>query len=368
MTDVDIIPYKVGEEVEVPGTEGNLFKKVITPGAGPLPAALGTKMKVHYVGTLAKGGKEFDSSRKKDQFFHFTLGVQEVIKAWDIGMATMRKGERSVLRCSPEYGYGARGYPPAIPPNSMLCFDVEVFDWEEPKDQLAAFVPLLKKHPQTRSLDTFTTMRWVMSIAGLNRNQLLQVETAPGKARDLLKQLGDPAKSKPLLDRFATKLHSHLTTKSFAETDYCHIAVVTLVFGEASCRLDHRWLYCRFRHAPETLIKVSMWREDLPEGNTKLELMPLTATDVSVDDRSAFVDPLVKWTLQAHGGKWIEQKSAFWEAAGVEATSTDAIADLTPSPCPVDAMTPYFTFSVFAIDAASARHGQDQAEFLRYSK
>lgn len=47
-----------------------------------------------------------------------------MIKAWDIGVATMKKGERAILTCAPEYAYGAAGSPPSIPPDSTLKFDV----------------------------------------------------------------------------------------------------------------------------------------------------------------------------------------------------------------------------------------------------
>lgn len=47
-----------------------------------------------------------------------------VIKAWDIGVATMKRGEVCVLTCAPEYAYGAAGSPPKIPPNATLQFEV----------------------------------------------------------------------------------------------------------------------------------------------------------------------------------------------------------------------------------------------------
>lgn len=47
-----------------------------------------------------------------------------VIKGWDIGVATMKKNERAILTCAPEYAYGASGSPPTIPPDSTLKFDV----------------------------------------------------------------------------------------------------------------------------------------------------------------------------------------------------------------------------------------------------
>lgn len=49
-----------------------------------------------------------------------------MIKAWDIGVATMKKGEVCVLTCAPEYAYEAAGSPPKIPPNATLQFEVNI--------------------------------------------------------------------------------------------------------------------------------------------------------------------------------------------------------------------------------------------------
>ena len=57
------------------------------------------------------------------------IGVGQVIKGWEEGVATMSKGERAKLTCSPDYAYGAKGYPPVIPANSTLVFDVELIDF-----------------------------------------------------------------------------------------------------------------------------------------------------------------------------------------------------------------------------------------------
>ena len=57
--------------------------------------------------------------------FGFVLGAGEVIKAWDLGVATMKIGEKAVLKCDAELGYGEQGIGP-IPPNSELVFEVEL--------------------------------------------------------------------------------------------------------------------------------------------------------------------------------------------------------------------------------------------------
>lgn len=80
---------------------------------------------MHYTGTFADG-RVFDSSRERSEPFSFVLGRQQVIQGWDEGVHQMRVGERAMLYLAPSHAYGVDGYPPDIPPNTPLIFDVEV--------------------------------------------------------------------------------------------------------------------------------------------------------------------------------------------------------------------------------------------------
>jgi FKBP-type peptidyl-prolyl cis-trans isomerase len=88
-------------------------------------AKKGQKVSVHYVGTLTSG-KKFDSSRDRGAPFDFLLGAGQVIQGWDQGVAGMKVGGLRKLTIPPEMGYGAMGYPPVIPGNSTLVFEVEL--------------------------------------------------------------------------------------------------------------------------------------------------------------------------------------------------------------------------------------------------
>ncbi|KAI8784091.1 peptidyl-prolyl cis-trans isomerase FKBP4 isoform X1 [Biomphalaria glabrata] len=121
-------PVGIGNDL-TENKDGGVLKEILREGEGDDKPSKGDKVSVHYVGTLLDGTK-FDSSRDRGELFTFNLGKGQVIKAWDIGVASMRKGELARLTCKSEYAYGETGSPPTIPPNSTLVFEVELFSWE----------------------------------------------------------------------------------------------------------------------------------------------------------------------------------------------------------------------------------------------
>lgn len=128
MTDSNVVsdPFEI-----VPG----LMARTLKEGSGRAAEA-GDVVNVHYTGwlqdTAAEDGRgqKFDSSVDRGQLFSFPLGASRVIKGWDQGVAGMLIGEKRELTISPELAYGERGFPGAIPPNSTLVFEVELFSAE----------------------------------------------------------------------------------------------------------------------------------------------------------------------------------------------------------------------------------------------
>lgn len=117
---------KLQPAAPAPPANEKLVQTDLAAGKGT-EAKAGDKVKVHYVGTLTDG-KEFDSSKRRNQPFEFTLGQGQVIKGWDQGVAGMKVGGKRKLVIPPSLGYGAGGAPPVIPPNATLNFEVELLE------------------------------------------------------------------------------------------------------------------------------------------------------------------------------------------------------------------------------------------------
>lgn len=116
------------QEKKFTTTDSGLMTLDINEGDGPSPDPT-DMVSVHYRGKLVDG-TEFDSSYKRDAPATFPLN--RVIKGWTEGVSSMKVGGKRILVIPPELGYGKRGAPPRIPPNSPLIFEVELLEIQQP--------------------------------------------------------------------------------------------------------------------------------------------------------------------------------------------------------------------------------------------
>jgi peptidylprolyl isomerase len=108
------------------GLEYTITQEGKKGGKQPKP---GDMVTVHYTGKFTND-TVFDSSVKRGEPIKFTLGVGQVIKGWDEGIALLHEGDKAVFTIPPDLGYGSQARGP-IPANSTLIFEVELIAVKE---------------------------------------------------------------------------------------------------------------------------------------------------------------------------------------------------------------------------------------------
>jgi FKBP-type peptidyl-prolyl cis-trans isomerase FkpA len=101
-----------------------MYYQVVNPGASVTPA-LCNNIEVGYAGMLTNG-TVFDQRAK------ILMQFGNVIEGWNIGLPLIKEGGKIRLFIPPTLGYGSRdvkdGNVVVIPANSVLIFDIELFD------------------------------------------------------------------------------------------------------------------------------------------------------------------------------------------------------------------------------------------------
>jgi FKBP-type peptidyl-prolyl cis-trans isomerase len=98
--------------------------RVIEAGNGRSPTA-SSEVSIHYRGSIASTGLEFDSSFARGQ--PVTFKVNEVLRGWQEVLPRMKTGDHWQVFLPPEMAYGERGQPP-IEPNQALAFDIKLIE------------------------------------------------------------------------------------------------------------------------------------------------------------------------------------------------------------------------------------------------
>ncbi len=107
-------------------TDSGLKYRILRKSDGPKPTA-DDRVTVDYSGWL-DNDTIFDSSYQRREPSSFVLS--KVVPGWTEGVQLIGVGGMIELEVPPELGYGARGMPGVIPPNSTLHFKIELREIE----------------------------------------------------------------------------------------------------------------------------------------------------------------------------------------------------------------------------------------------
>ena len=120
--------YIESNQITTEPTASGLYFISEKKGTGKAAEA-GKTVKVHYTGMFLDGTK-FDSSVDRGEPFEFQLGVGNVIRGWDEGVAMMKEGGKAKLLIPSSLAYGPQDNGP-IPGFSTLMFEVELIEVDD---------------------------------------------------------------------------------------------------------------------------------------------------------------------------------------------------------------------------------------------
>ncbi|NJN77919.1 MAG: hypothetical protein HC803_05955 [Saprospiraceae bacterium] len=114
--------------IEATKLKSGIWYVTTQEGEGENPSVK-ANVTAHYSGRLLDG-KKFDSSYDRGQ--PFTTTLDRVILGWKEAIPTLKKGGKATFYIPSALAYGEGGSGANIPPNSVLIFDIELVDFQEP--------------------------------------------------------------------------------------------------------------------------------------------------------------------------------------------------------------------------------------------
>lgn len=115
-----ILAYAKADSIQVTKHSSGIYYQVINPGSGEAPSQ-NSNVSVTYTGQLLNG------TTFHQQTNPVSFNLSGVIEGWQIGIPLIKKGGRIKLIIPSAYAYGCNGNT-GIPPNSVLYFDVSLFN------------------------------------------------------------------------------------------------------------------------------------------------------------------------------------------------------------------------------------------------
>ena len=121
-----MVAYCTANNITYTEHASGILYEVMSPGLGAQPALTNTVSTV-YTGKLLNN-TQFDASANPVSFL-----LSGVIKGWQIGVPKCRVGGTIKIIIPAGIAYGMRTRSKAIPPNSVLVFEIEVVKAEPAK-------------------------------------------------------------------------------------------------------------------------------------------------------------------------------------------------------------------------------------------
>ncbi|XP_064824512.1 peptidyl-prolyl cis-trans isomerase FKBP11-like [Oncorhynchus masou masou] len=112
-------------EAEQNVVEELLVETLVKPETCSIMSEMGDTLQIHYTGKLLADGKVIDSSLSRDPLV-VVLGKRTVIPGLEQSLVGVCEGQKIKTTIPPHLAYGKRGYPPTIPADAALEFEVEV--------------------------------------------------------------------------------------------------------------------------------------------------------------------------------------------------------------------------------------------------
>ncbi len=121
-----LVNFCIANNINYTEHSSGLLYQIITPGTGSAPTVSSTVSVLYTARFLT--GVAFDSSTNVASPFSSVLN--NLIDGWKIGIPLISKGGHIKLILPSALAYSCGGYPPVVPANTPLYFDVTLVDFK----------------------------------------------------------------------------------------------------------------------------------------------------------------------------------------------------------------------------------------------